>query len=171
MINTMLDISETEVGTANFDKKKVDIIPVLRDMVELFQPVAEDNAFTILTEIPGECFANVDIPSFQRMVANLLDNAFKYTSSGGTVAVIIRIIEPIIRISIQDTGVGISEQDLPHIFQRLYRCDGSRSQPGYGLGLSLALAIAKSHAGDIVATSTPAKGSTFTITLPSLNVS
>ena len=171
MINTMLDISETEAGAANFDKKKVDIVPVLRAMVELFQPVAEDNAFTILTDLPNECYATVDVPSFQRMVANLLDNAFKYTSSGGTVTVVVRNIEPFIQISIQDTGVGISEQDLPQIFQRLYRCDTSRSQPGFGLGLSLARAIAKSHSGNIVAESTPAKGSTFIITLPSLNES
>ena len=171
MINTMLDISETEAGAAKFDKKKVDIAPVLRDMVEMFQPVAEDNAVTILTEIPDECYASVDLQSFQRMVANLLDNAFKYTSSGGTITVRVKNTEPFIRISIQDTGVGISEQDLPQIFQRLYRCDTSRSQPGFGLGLSLALAIAKSHDGNILAESSPGKGSTFTVTLPSLHKS
>jgi signal transduction histidine kinase len=171
MINTMLDISETEAGATKFDKQKVDIALVLRDMVELYRPVAEDNAVTILTELPNGCYANVDLQSFQRMTANLLDNAFKYTSSGGTVTVVVRNIEPFIQISIQDTGVGISEQDLPQIFQRLYRSDGSRSQPGFGLGLSLALAIAKSHGGNILAKSTPAKGSTFVITLPFLNES
>jgi signal transduction histidine kinase len=69
-------------------------------------------------------------------------------------------------LSINDTGIGISDDDLPHIFKRLYRCDTSRSQPGFGLGLSLALAIARAHGGDIVASSQLGKGSQFTVTLP-----
>ena len=73
-------------------------------------------------------------------------------------------------ISIGDTGVGISEDDLPHIFKRFYRCDISREKGGTGLGLSLVQAIAHSHGGSVNATSRPGKGSTFTVTLtqPSL---
>ena len=67
---------------------------------------------------------------------------------------------------VSDTGVGISEADLLHIFERFYRCDQSRSEPGTGLGLSLARAIARAHGGDITVTSTVNQGSTFTITLP-----
>ena len=71
-----------------------------------------------------------------------------------------------IRVSIKDTGIGISSKDLSHIFERFYRCDQSRSQAGIGLGLSLAGAIARAHGGDITVTSAPSQGSTFTITLP-----
>ena len=102
----------------------------------------------------------------QRMLSNLLDNAIKYTPSGGFVIVSVAEIDAQVVISIKDTGIGISPKDLPHIFERFYRCDQSRSQTGIGLGLSLARAIARAHDGDITATSTPDQGSTFTITLP-----
>ena len=69
-------------------------------------------------------------------------------------------------ISIKDTGVGISQKDLPNIFKRFYQCDRSRSQEGVGLGLSLARAIAQAHGGDITVASKPNMGSTFTVTLP-----
>jgi signal transduction histidine kinase len=103
----------------------------------------------------------------QRMLANILDNAVKYTPSGGKIEVSLTGTKNHnITISIKDTGVGISAADLNRIFERFYRCDQSRSQPGTGLGLSLARAIARAHGGDITVTSTVNQGSTFNITLP-----
>ena len=103
----------------------------------------------------------------QRMLANILDNAVKYTPSGGKIDVsVAETKNHNITISIKDTGVGISGADLNRIFERFYRCDQSRSQPGTGLGLSLARAIARAHGGDITVTSTVNQGSTFNITLP-----
>ena len=100
------------------------------------------------------------------MLANILDNAVKYTRSGGKIDVSLSEAKNHnITISVKDTGVGISEADLPRIFERFYCCDQSRSQPGTGLGLSLARAIARAHGGDITVTSTVNQGSTFTITL------
>jgi signal transduction histidine kinase len=90
----------------------------------------------------------------------------KYTPSGGTVTVSVDENEGQVVISISDTGIGISKDDLPHIFTRFYRCDQSRSQAGIGLGLSLAMAIAKAHGGNIAAASNPGKGMKFTVTLP-----
>ena len=102
----------------------------------------------------------------QRMISNLLDNAIKYTPSGGSVTVFMNENNTQVVVSVKDTGCGISSNDLPHIFERFYRCDQSRSQSGIGLGLSLARAIARAHGGDITADSLPNQGSTFTITLP-----
>ena len=100
------------------------------------------------------------------MLSNLLDNAIKYTPSGGSVNVSLSEDDAQVVVSVKDTGCGISPDDLPRIFERFYRCDQSRSQAGIGLGLSLARAIARAHGGDITATSTLHQGSTFTVTLP-----
>ncbi len=102
----------------------------------------------------------------QRMLSNLLDNAIKYTPPGGMVDIAVSESQAQAVVSVKDSGVGISPQDLPRIFERFYRCDQSRSQAGIGLGLSLAKAIARAHGGDITVVSTINEGSTFTVTLP-----
>jgi len=108
-----------------------------------------------------------DVRLIQRMLANLLDNAIKYTPANGSIQVDIRSADNQSGlISVEDTGIGISEKDLPHIFERFYRCDPSRSQAGTGLGLSFARAVARAHNGDITVTSTPDKGTTFTVIIP-----
>ena len=163
MINAMLDISEVESGASRLKTKELDITAVIRNACDLFQPIAEDKGIIIVSKVPAECRVYGNIQSLQRLVANLLDNALKYTPSGGTVTVSADGNEDQVVISFNDTGIGISENDLPNIFKRFYRCDQSRSKVGVGLGLSLAKAIAKAHGGDVTATSMPGKGSTFTV--------
>ena len=166
MVNTMLDISETEAGASKLEMEKTDMAELVRDACELFQPSAEEKMVTLISEISDNAFVHGDIQRIQRMVINLLDNALKYTLSGGTVTVSVYADERQAVVSVKDTGIGISKQDLPHIFNRFYRCDQSRSQAGLGLGLSLAMVIARAHDGNITATSSLGKGSKFTITLP-----
>ena len=100
------------------------------------------------------------------MLSNLLDNAIKYTPSGGSVDVSVSEGDSQISVSVRDTGIGISSNDLSRIFERFYRGDRSRSEAGIGLGLSLARAIARAHGGEITVTSAINQGSTFTVTLP-----
>jgi heavy metal sensor kinase len=171
MINTMLMISEAEAGTAKIQKRPIDISRVVQEACELFIPIAEDKDISLEHEIPAGYQISGDVQRIQRMVANLLDNALKYTQSGGAVTVSLSGDEKQVVVSFRDNGVGISEDDLPHIFDRFYRCDQSRSQAGSGLGLSLALAIARSHGGNITARSSPKNGSIFSITLPRLQSS
>jgi signal transduction histidine kinase len=103
----------------------------------------------------------------QRLIANLLDNAIRYTPSGGRVAIALQNHSSgDLEVSIQDSGIGIGEADIPRIFERFYRCDPSRSQSGTGLGLSLAQAVAQAHGGRIVVESTPGQGSVFRVRLP-----
>ncbi len=166
MIKTMLDISELEAGAGKLVMEEVDIARVVRDACELFQPLAEDAGVTIVGEVHTSARVYGDTQRLQRMVANLLDNALKYTPPEGTVMVSLNGDQGQVFVSISDTGIGISEDDLPNIFNRFYRCDQSRSQAGVGLGLSLVMAIAHSHGGDVAATSSPGKGSTFTVSLP-----
>jgi heavy metal sensor kinase len=166
IINTMLDISEAEAGAARLKMERLDMAQVVLDACTLFQPVAEDKGVKLVSGVRDVCFVGGDLKRLQRMVANLLDNALKYTPTGGTVEVNLRCDHEQVALSIQDTGIGISRDDLPHIFERFYRCEGSRSEPGGGLGLSLALAIARAHGGDIAVKSTPREGSVFNVHLP-----
>ena len=166
MINTMLMISKTEAGVDNLAREKIDLSGLIREACELFEPMAEDKGITLSCNVPNGSSMMGDIRMIQRMLSNLLDNAIKNTSSGGSVTASVSENVNQVIVSVKDTGIGISPRDLPHIFERFYRCDQSRSQTGIGLGLSLARAIARAHGGDITATSSPNQGSTFTITLP-----
>jgi heavy metal sensor kinase len=167
MINTMLMISKTEAGVGQFDRRKMDIAGLVRDACDLFQSPAEDKGLKLVCKVPENFSIYGDMRLIQRMIANLLDNAIKYTPSNGSISVDIRSKDnQSALIAVKDRGIGISEQDLPHIFERFYRCDPSRSQAGTGLGLSFARAVARAHYGDITVTSTPNKGSTFTVIIP-----
>jgi len=167
MINTMLLISKTEAGVRQIQPEMVDMAKIVRDACELFQPMAEDKGISVDFNIQGRHPVYADISMMQRMIANLLDNAIKYNFPGGKVCLSVYTDEEKgVVISIDDTGAGISEKDLPHIFERFYRCDPSRAQSGTGLGLSLARAIAVAHQGDISVSSVLGKGSIFTVTIP-----
>ncbi|HEW79862.1 MAG TPA: HAMP domain-containing histidine kinase [Phycisphaerales bacterium] len=167
MINTMLDIAETESGVADIATAHVDVVRIAKDVYELFQPIAEDKGITL--EIKGQTehlFVLGDLGRLQRVMANLLDNAISYTDSGGKVVISIEILQSQVKISVADSGIGIYEKDLPRIFERFYRAEKSRSSRGNGLGLSLAQAIIKAHKGEISVESSLGKGSVFTIILP-----
>ena len=168
MINTMLVISKTEAGVSRLEKKEIDISSVIRDACELFQPAAEDKSLTLVCHADGNFKVYGDLRLIQRMIANVLDNAIQYTPSDGRVDVSIHAgRNQRVEIAVTDTGIGISEEDLAHIFERFYRCDPSRSQAGTGLGLSFARTVARAHGGDITATSAPHHGSVFSVNLPS----
>lgn len=166
MINTMLMISDAEAGVAQFRKEPVDMAGLVRDLADLFYPVAEERGIAITLDLPESAPVLGDRAGLQRMIVNLLENAVKYTNRSGAIKVSIQKDDDHIGIAVRDAGMGISESDLPHIFKRLYRCDSSRSQPGFGLGLSLAQAVARAHGGDIRVMSRLGVGSTFEVTLP-----
>jgi signal transduction histidine kinase len=166
MINTMLDISEAESGLARLELQEIDLSVLLRDMADLFQPVAEDRHMGLIVENPGSLVVFADRSRLQRIFANLLDNSLKYTADGGRIRVFARSDDDTVGVSIEDNGAGIPEDELPHIFDRFFRGERSRSAPGTGLGLSLAQALVHLHGGTITAESRPGFGSCFTVTLP-----
>ena len=166
IINTMLEIAETESGVAQIARVPVDVDEIARNACDLFQPVAEDKGVRVQKASPDvPAIVLGDASRLQRVVANLLDNAVKYTPAGGSVALTVSGTSSDVLLSVADTGVGISGKDLPHIFERFYRADAGRCTPGNGLGLSLVHALVCAHGGDIRAESTPGKGSTFTVRL------
>jgi len=167
MINTMLEIAQTEAGLAKLSKSPVDARAIITDASELFEPVAQDKKIILEVDLPAQPLEIIaDVPRLQRAVANLLDNAIKYTPEGGKVVLSARERNSTAVISVADTGIGILEADFPYLFDRFYRGDKSRSQPGSGLGLSLAKALVEAHGGRIYVSSTQGKGVTFTISLP-----
>jgi signal transduction histidine kinase len=167
MINTMLMITKAESGLDKLNEEDIDLARLARDACELLEPVAEDSGLSLTCDTQATCHLVGDRRMIQRILSNLLDNALKYTPSGGAVKVSASEKEGReVVVAIQDTGIGIPAGDLPHVFERFYRCDHSRSQPGTGLGLSLARAFARAHQGDITVTSTSGQGSTFTLILP-----
>jgi heavy metal sensor kinase len=165
MINTMLVISRTEAGVNKLDAKELEIGAVVRDACELFRSSAEDKDVRLVCDVSGNFSVSGDNRLIQRMIANLLDNAIKYTPAGGSVEVTVSTgNDNAVAIEVKDTGIGISEKEMPRIFERFYRCDPSRSEAGIGLGLSFARAIARAHGGDISVFSKSGQGSTFTVT-------
>ncbi len=166
MINTMLDIAEAESGVMELRLEQVNITAVIKKACDLFLPVAEDHTICLTTRLSSDCFVFGDSPMLQRMVGNLLDNALKFTPPDGVVTISAMAEKEHIGISVQDTGIGIAEKELPYIFNKFYRCDSSRAHHGSGLGLSLVKAIVSSHNGSITVSSIPGKGSTFSIKLP-----
>jgi len=167
MINTMLDISRVEAGLDEMRPMPVDLTGVVVGAHELFGPSAEDRGLELVLQPHGPLFVDGDRRRLQRMIANVVDNAIKYTPAGGRVEMALAAPEPgWTQVAISDSGAGISARDLPRIFDRFYRCDQSRSAAGTGLGLSLARAIARSHGGDITVRSRPGAGSTFIVSLP-----
>jgi len=168
MINTMLLISKTEAGVDKMQIETLDLAKIVSEACALFNPLAEERQLIMICHTPEPLVFSGELKMMQRMIANLLDNAIKYTDKGGQVRISAEKTNNPgqILISIQDTGLGISPADMPLIFKRFFRCDQSRSLPGTGLGLSLARAVARVHGGDIQVTSDPGTGSTFTVVIP-----
>ncbi len=166
MINMMLEISETEAGVSTLNRSEVDISALIEEACDLYQPLAEDRGIHIEVNIPITYHISGDKGKLQRVLSNLLDNAIKYTPSGGTIIVSAEEVDKKVMLSVRDTGIGISREEASRIFERFYRADKSRSVPGAGLGLSLVQAIVRSHGGEIKASSSPGTGSTFTVSLP-----
>lgn len=166
MINTMLAIAKTDSGVTRLNLVPLDIREIVEEAAELFAPAAEDRGINILLNKPPQTIMIIgDRPGLQRVVANLLDNAIKYTLPGGTITMSVKAETTKVKIRVSNTGPGIDRKDIPRLFERFYRCDKSRSTPGSGLGLSLALAIIQAHGGNITVKSNNTKN-TFTVSLP-----
>ncbi|UCF99420.1 MAG: HAMP domain-containing histidine kinase [Spirochaetaceae bacterium] len=166
MLNTLMDISEAETGIMRLERTQRDLGVLLDDMIELYGYAASEKGISIVRKQPTPVSAVIDVNRFRQVIANLLDNAVKYTAGGGTVEVTLTSEGDRALVRVKDSGIGISLEELPHIWDRLYRGDRSRRVSGLGLGLSVVKAIVEAHGGTVSVTSTPGKGSEFTITIP-----
>ncbi len=166
MVNTMLEITEIESGISAPQIEELDLVKLIHGACELFLPIAEEKKIRIIKDLPKELNFRGDRKKLQRIISNLLDNAIKYTHEGGSVSIVTSADDTTIKIIFEDTGEGIAKAELPHIFERLYQCDRSRSHGGVGLGLSLAKAFTEAMDGTISVISDVNKGSRFAVTFP-----
>lgn len=166
MFNTLLDISEAEAGAMKLDLQKVNVLSLIEEVVDLYRYVAEEKGISIHTDVAKDLYVTADRNKIQQIVANLLDNAIKYTPNGGRVNIYSFQKDHQVVITVKDTGIGIPKDELPKIWDRLYRGDNSRLQRGLGLGLSLIKPFIEVHRGSIEVSSEPDQGSTFTVYLP-----
>ena len=166
IVKSLLLLSQAESGQLALQKAPFDLAALVRDVVEQFQIPADAERVALHAELPPECAAEVDRIQFDRLVSNLLSNAVKYTRAGGDVWVRLRCEDETAVLEVEDTGVGIPQDNLPYIFDRFYRVRSGGFDQGLGLGLSFVAWIVKAHGGAIEVESTPGKGTRFTVRLP-----
>lgn len=143
--NALLLIAETESGAVRENMETVDLITVARDAVELYDPVAETHSMRLAVTAEPGAFVRGNKSLIAQALANLIDNAIKYSPDGGAIQVRVRPGAAGAELSVADSGPGIPEEDRERVLQRFVRLDSSRNAPGTGLGLSLVAAVARMH--------------------------
>ena len=166
MLNTLMDISEAETGTLKLALEPVNVASIVEAAVDLYRHVAEDNRIVVSTAADPALWLMADRSRMRQVLANLIDNAIKYTPMGGRVDVEAVLGQNMAVISVRDTGIGVMAHEVPRIWDRLYRGAHSRSERGLGLGLSLVRAIVMAHGGRIDVSNAAGGGAIFTIQLP-----
>jgi len=166
ILNSLMDISEAETGTMKLALEDVNLAELIHEVMDLYEHVADETQVRLTADVPPVLILRADRTRLRQAVANLVDNAIKYTPSGGRVEIVATRAEGEILLSVRDSGIGITADELPRIWDRLYRGDKSRSQRGLGLGLSLVKAVVQAHHGRVEASSVPGGGSIFSLSLP-----
>ena len=169
LVNDILDLSRLEGRGVSARRDRVDVGATLQKAAELLHPAAERKQQTLSIEIAEKLPAVLGSSEYLgRAFGNLIENAIKYTREGGAIKVSAATVDGRVLVAVEDNGIGISEEDLPRIFERFYRSDQSRSREmgGTGLGLSIVKHIVQAHAGAIEVTSRLGAGSKFTVRLP-----
>jgi signal transduction histidine kinase len=177
MVSNLLLLSQADAGALPMHLQPVDLVPLIANVARSGNIMA-DGRVEVTSHIntrPGDAndgqgglLVQGDEDRLKQVLLNLIDNAIKHTPEGGRVVVEASLVESSIHITVSDTGVGIPADDLPHVFERFYRVDKSRSrtQGGAGLGLTIAKSIVEAHGGRIEARSTVGVGTVFDVWLP-----
>jgi two-component system phosphate regulon sensor histidine kinase PhoR len=167
MINELIELSRIETGKSTFKFEPVNLNLFVQETVNRFLPQAERKQIALLTELqPDLPDVKMDRERIQQAVNNILHNAIKFTPQNGRIDVKTGCKDKTVVVEVTDTGIGISSEDLPHIFERFFKADKSRSSQGSGLGLAIAKHIVQAHNGQIWVQSREGKGSAFGFSLP-----
>lgn len=165
-LTTLMDISEAQSGAMTLRLEPVKLDDLAAEAAELYRYTAEEKGLRLEVAPPSGATALCDRIRMRQVLANLVDNAVKYTPAGGRVEIAAASISGEATITVRDSGSGIPSDDLPRIFDRLYRGNGARAQRGLGLGLSLVRAVVDAHGGRVEASSPENGGSVFQVRLP-----
>jgi|FaiFalDrversion2_1042247.scaffolds.fasta_scaffold00772_3 two-component system phosphate regulon sensor histidine kinase PhoR len=167
LVEELLELSRLEAGVDAAPPQPVDLPGLLGRAVERMAPLAREKGLHLELRLPPSLpSVQGDAERLERALLNLLDNAIKFTPSGGSVTVAAAEAEGGVLLTVRDTGVGIEPADLPRVFERFYKADRSRQQPGAGLGLAIVKHIVEAHGGRVWAESAPGQGATFSLFLP-----
>ena len=166
LVSDMLELSRLQSGTISMSISDFPPLPLLETIRDTYLPYAEDYQKTFIYDVPDALpLVRGNPDRTQQVLVALLDNAFKYTPDGGKVTLAAVPEGDLIRITVRDTGIGIAEEDLPHVFERFYKADKSHHGKGTGLGLAIAYEIMHTLGEEMSVTSAPNEGSAFTFTL------
>ncbi len=167
MVAELTELSRIESGRAELKIEPVALAPLVGEVINLMEPLARKRDITIDAALPPALpQVNADKERIRQTLINLVHNAIKFNRDGGRVTVAARADTKNISVSVSDTGIGISREDLPHVFERFFKADKARTRGGSGLGLAIVKHTVQAHGGGITAQSEEGKGSTFTFTLP-----
>jgi two-component system phosphate regulon sensor histidine kinase PhoR len=169
LVRELAELSRIETGQDKLEIAPLDLNSLIDQTIAKLKPQSERKQIDILWQSDSSLPA---IPAeegrIEQVLTNLLHNAIKFTSAGGKIIVSAEVEGDSVLVSVKDTGIGISAEDLPHVFTRFYKADKSRSSEGTGLGLAIAKHIIQAHGGQIWARSEEGRGSTFSFRLPTV---
>lgn len=168
VVQGLLELSRAETGQVVLDRQVMNLSALASDICEDVEILAEPKGINVITSIDSGIIIYGDTVRLHQALLNLIENAIKYTETGGMVSVELTADSERATLRIHDTGVGIPDDQLPHIYDRFYRVDQSRSQriSGSGLGLSIVKWVVESHEGTIIVSSEEGKGTSFMISIP-----
>jgi len=172
MVSDLLDLGKIEAGLDPY-REATDIIPLVGEVLRMVTPTAEQKRITLHAELPGEAWVTVVASRIRQALINLVDNGIKYTPPGGRVTIAAVFSagsggSGMVTIRVTDTGIGIPARDLPHVFDKFYRVQGTATHgiAGTGLGLAITKSIVETHDGRIRVESVEGAGTTFVVELP-----
>ncbi|MGH7679347.1 MAG: sensor histidine kinase, partial [Gemmatimonadaceae bacterium] len=179
LVDSLLTLARADEGRFDLHREPIQLEPLVRDVFETAVILGEDASVTVALPLVEDAVVMGDGPRLRQLFLNLITNAIKYTPQGGHVEMTLSVRNNNeIGFAVRDTGVGIAAADLPHVFDRFWRADRSRSRRaaadlrgvtergGFGLGLAISQWIAQAHGGTLTAQSRLGKGSIFTVLLP-----
>lgn len=169
LISHLLQLSQLESGQAQFHPEDFSLEELVGEVLDRFQGLAADRGIALVTEVEGELPAvQADPLQIGQALQNLVENGIKFSETGGRVTLSLRGGNDGVSVEVRDTGQGIAPEDLPHIFERFYTADKSRSRKGQssGLGLAITKKILEQHQLELDVASRPGEGTTFSFVLP-----